>query len=607
MIPRDVAVRSGFNITDGPTDTHEELMSKLCSLIPGVITEDGKIDVVALRKLVAGGGGGGVAWGGGLTDSNHRLELKFAGKGLANHMADLPTNKELKVEYAQSKNFDSTQNVMIRGDNLDVLKILRQNYYGSVKMIYIDPPYNTGNDGFVYDDDFRKNNEKLIEDLGLTEETVERFQDLYGTKTHSGWLAFMYPRLKVARDLLADDGVIFVSIDDHEQANLKLMCDEIFGEANFIANVIWQKKYSPQNDAKHLSDNHDFILTYAKNAEMWRPNLLPRTEKQDKAYSNTDNDPRGPWKSSGLDAKRVTEKDIYEIKTPSGRIVLPPSGSSWRVSNSKFEELVRDNRIWFGKNGNNVPSIKRFLSEVKQGVTPLTIWLYADVGHTQSGTQELKRMGVPFSNPKPHTLIEQVLRIGANKDAIVLDFFAGSGTTGEAIMRLNTEDGGNRKFILVQIDEKIKQDQREAIEFCKKNHLEPVISSITLERLSRAGATIKKNHPNTDVGYRVLSLKPKPKIMVDESQDILLSTQHTKRDASDTLFNMFCATGKPLNTLYTTVVEGKLYEVDGELYVLGDVDITKYKDRRINVDGWGDDATLEQYLNLPRSNVEIIY
>ena len=220
-----------------------------------------------------------------------------------------------------------------------------------------------------------------------------------------------------------------------------------------IITIIWQKKYSPQNDAKHLSDNHDFILAYAKDAETWRPTLLPRTEKQDGAYSNPDNDPRGPWKSSGLDVKTYQKEYDYPITTPSGRVVKPPPGRCWRNRPEKFDEMVADNRIWFGKDGNNVPSTKRFLSEVRQGITPLTVWLYGEVGHTQSGTQGLKQIGVPFSNPKPHTLIEQVLRIGTTKDSIVLDSFAGSGTTAHAVLSLNKEDKGSRRFILVECED----------------------------------------------------------------------------------------------------------------------------------------------------------
>ena len=229
--------------------------------------------------------------------------------------------------------------------------------------------------------------------------------------------------------------------------------DKIFGVDNFITNIIWQKKYSPQNDARYFSDNHDFILCYVKNKEVWRPVLLPRTEKQNRRYSNPDDDPRGPWKSSGLDVKTYQEEYDYEITTPSGRIVTPPGGSCWRYSRERFSELVRDNRIWFGPSGSNVPSIKRFLSDVKQGITPLTVWLHGDVGHTQSATQTLNQIGVAFSNSKPYTLLKRILQVGSDKDTIVLDSFAGSGTAAHAVLALNKEDGGNRKFILVECED----------------------------------------------------------------------------------------------------------------------------------------------------------
>ena len=255
------------------------------------------------------------------------------------------------------------------------------------------------------------------------------------------------------KDLLAEDGVIFISIDDNEQHRLRMLMDEIFGAENFVTNIIWQKKFSPQNDAKYFSDNHDFVVCYAKDKKTWRPVLLPRTEKHNKRYSNPDNDPRGPWSSSGLDVKTYQEDYDYPITTPSGRVVNPPSSTCWRFSKEKFDILVNDNRIWFGEDGNNVPRIKRFLSEVKQGITPLTVWLHEDVGHTQSATQGLNKIGVAFSNPKPHTLIKRILQIGTDPDSIILDSFAGSGTTAHAVLALNKEDRGNRKFILIECED----------------------------------------------------------------------------------------------------------------------------------------------------------
>ena len=319
-------------------------------------------------------------------------------------------------------------------------------YAGRVKCVYIDPPYNTGNEGWCYSD--RLNSKTLAH--WFDEVSPVDVEDL---ERHDKWLCMMWPRLHLLRELLAEDGVIFVSIDDNEQHHLRAIMDEIFGETNFVTNIIWQKKYSPQNDSRSFSDNHDFVVCYAKSKSDFRIIPLPRTEKQNQRYANPDNDPRGRWKSSGLNVKTYLAEYDYPITTPSGRVVNPPTGSCWMCSRDRFEELVADNRIWFGKSGNNVPSVKRFLTEVKDGLTPLTIWTYEEVGHSQSGTQGLNRLGVQFPNPKPHTLIDRMLRVAAGPDDIVLDSFAGSGTTAHAVLALNKEDGGNRRFILVECEE----------------------------------------------------------------------------------------------------------------------------------------------------------
>ncbi len=336
--------------------------------------------------------------------------------------------------------------LIIHGDNLLALKALLPRYAGRVKCVYIDPPYNTGNEGWVYSDSV---NSPLMREWIKANSPVDG-EDL---ERHDKWLCMMWPRLHLIRDLLAEDGAIFVSIDDNEQHHLRMLMDEIFGPENFVTNIVWQKKYAPQNDARYFSDNHDFVICYAKDKTIWRPYLLPRTERQDERYANPDGDPRGDWKMSGLDVKTYMEEYDYPITTPSGRVVNPPKGRCWRCSEQRFKELVEDNRIWFGQEGNNVPAVKRFLTEVKQGITPLTVWLHADVGHTQSATQGLNQIGVAFSNPKPHTLIQQVLRIGAGPDDIVLDSFAGSGTTAHAALALNKEDGGARRFILVECED----------------------------------------------------------------------------------------------------------------------------------------------------------
>ncbi|MEZ5461086.1 site-specific DNA-methyltransferase [Dokdonella sp.] len=330
-------------------------------------------------------------------------------------------------------------NLIIEGDNYDALRALRMSHAGAIRCIYIDPPYNTGNRDFVYND---------------------RFIDKSHRFRHSLWLEFMYKRLRLAKDLLADDGVIFVSIDDNELFRLGLLMDEVFGEGNFIANVIWQKVYSPKNSAQHFSDDHEYIVVYARNREGWHPNSLPRNAAQDSAYKNPDNDPRGHWKASDMSARNYYGDGTYPIVTPSGRqIAGPPSGRYWVVSERKFKELDADNRIWWGKSDNNIPAVKRFLSEVKQGVVPQTLWTYGEVGHTQDAKKQLldvlrfESSSDVFSTPKPVQLMERILRIASNPGDTILDFFAGSGTLAQAVANLNKEDGAERRFILVSSTE----------------------------------------------------------------------------------------------------------------------------------------------------------
>ena len=322
----------------------------------------------------------------------------------------------------------------------------------------------------------------------------------------------MYPRLKVARNLLSPDGVILISLDDGEIDNLRKLCSEIFGEENFVTSIIWQKKFAPQNDAKWLSDNHDYIVLIARNKEIWRPNLLPRTDEANARYTNPDDDPRGPWQSSGLDVRTYTEQYDYEITTPSGRVVRPPAGRVWSVGKARFDELVGDNRIWFGKSGNNVPRIKRFLSDVRDGMTPVTIWLHEEVGHNQEATQEVRRLGVlGCDSPKPLRLLERIIQIGSDKDSIILDFFAGSGATGHAVMNQNTSDGGQRQYIAVQLPERIDpkaSNQRVAADFLASIGKPLNLAELTKERLRRAGDAIQAeaSESTIDVGFRAFKL-----------------------------------------------------------------------------------------------------
>ena len=310
-------------------------------------------------------------------------------------------------------------NMLIHGDNLLALKALEQDYAGCVKCIYIDPPYNTGNAFEHYDDGIQ----------------------------HSIWLSLMRERLVLLRSLLSEDGSIWISIDDDEQAYLKVLMDEIFGRQNFVNNVIWEKKYSPSNDAKWLSDSHDFVMIYAKNKNIWRPNLLPRSEEMNSRYKNPDNDPRGRWKAGDCSVKTYSASADYPITTPSGRVVNPPAGYCWRFSKEKFAELIADNRIWFGEDGNNVPAVKRFLTEVKAGATAMTIWKYTEVGHNQDAKKEVKQFNSEsvFATPKPERLIERVLTLGSNEGDIVLDSFLGSGTTAAVAQKMG------RRYIGVEM------------------------------------------------------------------------------------------------------------------------------------------------------------
>jgi len=404
--------------------------------------------------------------------------LNWIGKDkIVNHDKEVPFRLMKKVKKFS---LGKSENLIVEGDNLEALKALMPFYYGKVKCIYIDPPYNTGKEKWAYNDNV--NSSRIKEWIGKI--VGSEGEDL---TRHDKWLCMMYPRLKLLHDLLSNDGVIFISIDDTEHCFLKQILDEIFMPENFIANIIWQKKYSPQNDAKYFSDMHDFIVVYAKkkntngNSNGWVRNLIDRSNKQNARYKNLDNDNRGPWKSSDLSVKTYSKNYDYPIKTPSGRIVNPPQGRCWRTSKENFKKLTNENRIWFGPKGDGVPAVKRFLSDVQQGIVPSTIWLREGVGDNQEARQTLKEIfqdaDFPFETPKPVRLIKNILQIATNKGDLILDSFAGSGTTGQAVLDLNKEDGGNRKFILVEMEPKIAKE-------------------ITAERVKRVakGYSYKKNN-----------------------------------------------------------------------------------------------------------------
>ncbi|HAT3730595.1 TPA: site-specific DNA-methyltransferase [Serratia marcescens] len=473
-------------------------ITKLKSLFPEAFNED-SVDFEVLKQLL----------GEKVDEKEERYGLNWHGKRQARQLALTPSRGTLRPCKDESVDWDNTKNLMIEGDNLEVLKLLQKSYAGKVKLIYIDPPYNTGKD-FVYPDNFQDNMKNYLEITGQTEDGARLSTNTETSgRYHTDWLNMIYPRLKLARNLLKEDGVIFISIDDTEVDNLKKVCSEIFGEENFVANIVWQKKYSPQNDATYFSDMHDHILVYAKQRKSskndsngWNIDFLPRSDEQNAAYKNPDNDPRGVWKSVDLSVKTYSKANDYSITTPSGRIVTPPASRCWQVSEKRFVELCKENKIWFGENGNNVPSIKKFLTEVQDGVVPTTWWSYKECGHNQEAKQELKKLmegeSVFFDTPKPLRLLDRILHLATtnDKDCIILDFFAGSGTTAHATLNKNIADSGSRRYIAVQLPEKIDDEKYYTI------------SELTKERLRRAGKKVREDNPEWkgDVGFRVFKL-----------------------------------------------------------------------------------------------------
>jgi len=495
-------------------------------------------------------------------------------------LANAPINATLRPCREESVDFDNTQNLYIEGDNLDVLKCLKETYMGKIKVIYIDPPYNTGND-FVYNDSFTETIDEYMNNSGQYDELGNKLvANLENNgRFHTDWLNMIYPRLKVARDLLKEDGVIFISIDDREDENLKKICNEIFGQQNFITQIVWQKKYSPQNDARYFSTMHDYILCYVKKKNLtdndggWIRRLLPRSEAQNNRYKNPDNDPRGPWKAADLTSKTKAAGHSYPITTPSGRVVLPAEGRQWAPALSTFEKLLSDNRIWFGADGNNVPSQKVFLSEVQDGQVPNTIWFREEVGDSQSALKELNSlMGYPsFDTPKPVELIKRILMLSSSDDDIVLDFFSGSATTAQACMRLNIEDKGNRKFIMIQVPEILDRKSPAYQQGLR------TLCDIGKERIRKSGRfekdlSIKNNtlfsnqSEQLDLGFRVLKLDSSNMLdvyysPVDISQNQITLFQNnvkSDRNSEDLLFQVMLELGATLDSkIEKSVVTGK--------------------------------------------------
>lgn len=429
-----------------------------------------------------------------VVDGNEeRYQFTWPDKKKSVLLANAPINKTLRPCREESVDFDTTENLYIEGDNLEVLKLLQETYLGKIKMIYIDPPYNTGSD-FVYEDDFAQSADEYLANSGQYDEDGNRM--VQNTESngrfHTDWLNMICPRIRLAKDLLSDDGLIVISIDDNEYKNMRNICDEVLGECNFVACVVWQKIHSIKNDAKYFSENHEYALIYAKSISKIRIHLLPRTDEMNSRYKNPDNDPRGPWQSGDLVASGERSNGHFFVTSPkTGKQFDVPQGKHWVYSQDNLIRLVEDNQVWFGEDGNSFPRKKRFLSDVQDGRTPNTLWLAEEVGHNQTATRELKALFDDekcFDFPKPVAYIEQFVRVISDRDSVVLDFFSGSATTAHAVMQLNAEDGGHRKFIMVQLPEKT-DEKSEAYKAGYKT-----ICEIGKERIRRAGAKINKEN-----------------------------------------------------------------------------------------------------------------
>ena len=570
--------------------THSEFtLEALRQIAPSAFTEvrgaDGeltqKVDFKVLRELL----------GDAIADADEEsFGFQWVGKQEAKRAAAEPTRQTLRPVVDDSVDWDTTDNLYIEGDNLEVLKLLQRAYLGKVKMIYIDPPYNTGND-FVYEDDFAMSGEEMDEAMGNVDEEGNRLRRNLDSnpRYHSDWCSMIYSRLLVARTLLANDGVIFISIDDNEVHHLRKICDEVFGAGNFLAQVVWERAYAPINLMKHFSPSHDYIVCYAKDVDLAICNGIPRSSEADARYSNPDNDPRGVWQSDNLSVGPAIEANIYPITTPSGRVVEPPAGRSWSLSANAFAERLRQNRIWFGSDGNGVPRMKRFLSELrKTGVTPMTIWKYEEVGHSQDATKALAGIfdgKKYFDYPKPVDLIKRCISLYSSPDSLILDFFSGSATTAHAVMQLNAEDGGKRKYICVQLPE----ETPEGSEARKAGY--NTICEIGKERIRRAGKKIKEEAglmgQDLDTGFRVLRTDSSNMEEVYfepaglEQQDLFAQVDSVKADRSelDLLFGCMVDWGVELS--YPLRME----EVDGKhLHIVNEGALVACFDKEISVE-----------------------
>lgn len=549
----------------------QENIEKIGTLFPNAVTEvikDGKVELAVDFDVLKQELSDSL-----ISEGQERYQMTWPDKKKAIALANSAISATLRPCKEESVDFDNTQNLYIEGDNLDVLKLLHETYLGKVKMIYIDPPYNTGND-FVYEDDFAQSADDYKGNSGQYDEQGNRlFQNTESNgRFHTDWLNMIYPRLRLARDLLTDDGVIFISIDDNEQANLKKICDEVFGESNFVAQIVWEKVHTRKNSAVNFSVSHDYIMCYAKlsrktaqDLQGFYRNMLPR-ENTD-AYKNPDGDPRGDWKLDPIYANNPYDAD-YTITKPNGIVLSRPEGRYWRYSKATIDQAISEGRIVWGS-GNSYPMIKRYLAEVADGLVPVTLFTRDFAGDNMKGSAEIDELFHDkkiFSYPKPSLLIKRLLQIGSNKDSIILDFFSGSATAAHAVMQLNAEDGGNRKFIMVQLPEPC-DEKSEAFKAGYKN-----ICEIGKERIRRAGRKIKEefgdNAAGLDVGFRVLKLDSSnmqdvyynPQKISQTLLDATIDNVKSDRSPLDLLFQVMLELGVPLSAkIEEHTINGKTY------------------------------------------------
>lgn len=589
-------------------------LNELKEKLPEFFTKNGNFDLDKFRDELKEKN---------INELSEGYQLNFIGKDYARRQAgEMPTSVIVPDEEQNNGEGRNSKNLFFTGDNLEVLRHLQSAYANKVDVIYIDPSYNTGQDDFAYPDNFEYTDDQLENMFGLDENQLARLKSIQGKSSHSAWLTFMYPRLQLSKHLLKQDGVIFISIDDNEDGNLKEICDEIFGESNFLAQVVWERAYAPINLKKNFSPSHDYMLVYGRDANIIETNGISRSDESDSRYNNPDNDPRGPWSSSDISVGPAIQENIYPVTTPSGRVVEPPAGRSWRLSQKAFRERLADNRIWFGADGNGVPRMKRFKSELrKTGITPMTIWKYQEVGHSQEATQYLQSlMGGKkyFAYPKPVKLIQRAIQLYSNENSVIMDFFAGSATTAEAVMQQNIEDGGNRKFIMVQLPEKTYETNDDGTpKLDKHGDYIPTkggkaayedgyksIDQISRERIRRAaekikednGLTLPENFDGSFKHYRVVKPTKKTLENIDDfdPNNINLFTNMIEGFSSDSLNIPGNASGE--QTVLTTWLAQDGYSFDTNIQDVKFNDYTAHMvDNRLYLiaEGWSADETKE--------------